>query len=128
MVNGIVECSVRDECETFIKKITQNEAAISKLASSYHPHGEDCTVFGLARGSFNYCLFVEFNPSAMRWVVRIPLIPRLAFVDEKLDAEIATMKYVPLRKDKHGPDTSQISHLENYDSEPNYSCIFNQKV
>ncbi len=104
MVNRIVERRIREECEIFITKITQNEAAIRKLASSHHPDGEDCTVFGQTRGSFNYCFFVRFDPSGMRWVVRIPLIPCLAFVEEKLEAEIATMKYVALLGDERGPN------------------------
>ncbi|WEW60876.1 hypothetical protein PRK78_006364 [Emydomyces testavorans] len=37
---------------------------------------------------------VNSNSEGEKWIVRIPLMPRLAFPEEKMRGEIATMKYV----------------------------------
>ena len=86
------------------EKSIDNEA-VCAVASSFHG-GNVCRIFDTKKGSFNLCYFVTFDsPSQVedpnsnsdevdRWVVRIPIVPRLGFPDEKHRSEIATMKYV----------------------------------
>jgi hypothetical protein len=81
----------------FVKSIDQD--AILTLASSYH-QDTPCKFFKpLKHGGFNVCFFVELeNPDAQaqkhRWVVRIPIplwLPA-AWINEKIEVEVATMK------------------------------------
>lgn len=68
------------------------------LATSFHPAKAPCRIFSSwTRGEFNVCFPVIFtqDPESMegeKWMVRIPLLPRLAFPKEKMRSEIATMK------------------------------------
>ncbi|KAJ9130438.1 Aminoglycoside 3'-phosphotransferase/choline kinase domain protein [Pleurostoma richardsiae] len=96
MRDRIVEEKVVLEREAFIASIDRD--AIRDLASSYH-NGDECTIFRMRHGSFNVCFFVEFDPPPHgrrrdKWVVRIPFPGRVPWVDEKIDSEVATMKYV----------------------------------
>jgi hypothetical protein len=114
MKDEIVEHRVRVERDRFVNAI--DPETICRLASSYY-NNEPCSIFKpFKRGSFNVCFFVEFAPSGHarngqwtsvverngetgrkgdRWVVRIPITPRVAFVDEKLEVEVATMRSAP---------------------------------
>ncbi|KAF8866939.1 hypothetical protein BDZ45DRAFT_667604 [Acephala macrosclerotiorum] len=95
MRDEIVDHRVREERERFIRAVDQE--AICLLASSYH-NGEPCSIFmKCSHGSYNLCIYVSFSPSGDRWVVRIPITPCLAFVDEKLAQEIAAMRCVAER-------------------------------
>ena len=71
------------------------DAAVCAAASSFHG-GDACTIFGKKKGGFNLCYFVAFDAGGSdktdRWVVKIPLVPRLGCLDEKHKSEIATMK------------------------------------
>ncbi|AEO64615.1 uncharacterized protein THITE_2142497 [Thermothielavioides terrestris NRRL 8126] len=74
-----------------------DEGTICSLASSFHG-GDPCTIFqDRRRGSFNVCFFVQFTrPPHDRWVVRLPIagaVPQ-PMLDEKLEIELATMRYV----------------------------------
>ena len=71
---------------------------VCELASSFHPSKSPCRILSdWKKGSFNVCFPVIFNqdPETLdgeKWMVRIPLLPRLAFPEEKMRSEIATMK------------------------------------
>lgn len=82
----------RDE---FIDSIPEHR--VHDIASS-HRDGKHCTAFQKPRhGSYNVCYFVSFE-DGVKWVVRVPLAPRLAFgARAKLESEIATMQYASLR-------------------------------
>ncbi|GAB0132414.1 hypothetical protein EsDP_00000852 [Epichloe bromicola] len=93
----IVEAKAEAALQRFITSIDESE--ILKLASSYHDN-DPCQMFQpIKHGSFNVCFFVQFaTPSSEgvpdRWVVRIPIPDQIPWIDEKIDVEIATMKYV----------------------------------
>jgi hypothetical protein len=100
MRDPIIKHRIRKEREAFIKSLDVD--AICRIASSHHD-GIACNIFRpLVHGAFNVCLFVEFEAPSMqfgkaalapeRWVVRIPIIQRISWADEKLEAEVATMK------------------------------------
>ncbi|WEW57028.1 hypothetical protein PRK78_002487 [Emydomyces testavorans] len=81
----------------FIASIDQ--ARVCALASSFHPKKWTCRIFGdVTKGSYNACFPIVFldaeGNEAEKWIVRIPLLPRLAFPEEKMRSEIATMKYI----------------------------------
>ncbi|OJD13730.1 hypothetical protein AJ78_05842 [Emergomyces pasteurianus Ep9510] len=93
------------EVKKFIESI--EPSLVCKLARSLHPEKKPCQGFSYPqKGSYNICFPVIFtdssgeNPnvestqSAERWMIRIPLLPRLAFPEEKMRGEIATMKYI----------------------------------
>ncbi|KAJ4152248.1 hypothetical protein NW754_004043 [Fusarium falciforme] len=90
-------CILKDKAEksrqSFIDSL--DIEAICRLASSYHG-GIPCTTFGSPKhGSFNVCVFVEFETSSPeRWVVRMPIPARAALIDERIETELVTMKYV----------------------------------
>lgn len=75
---------------------------VCQLASSFHPKARACRIFSeWKKGSYNVCFPVVFDADAdadsmegegEKWMVRIPLLPRLAFPEEKMRGEIATMK------------------------------------
>ena len=92
MIDEIIEDRLKKKCDDFIAYLQKKEPAICTLASVYHPVHEVCVVIDQKRGSFNYCFFVQFDRLCTKWIVRIPLRLRLTFVEEKLEAEIATMK------------------------------------
>lgn len=88
-------CILKDKAEknrqSFIDSLDIDE--ICRLASSYHG-GIPCKTFGPPKhGSFNVCVFVEFETSSPeRWVVRMPIPARAALIDERIETELATMK------------------------------------
>ncbi|KAI1935159.1 hypothetical protein LOZ66_005465 [Ophidiomyces ophidiicola] len=84
-------------CDEFIKAIDPFKAC--ELASTFHPKQLTCRIFGeWKKGSYNVCIPVAFEDGTEgmgeKWMVRIPLLPRLAFPEEKMRSEIATMKYI----------------------------------
>ncbi len=90
------------QTEAFIQSI--DPTAVCSLASR-HNGSRPCRFFRDAtRGSFNICFFVEFpendeiggdgdsaGAGLTRWVVRIPIAPRIENVWDKLQSEVATM-------------------------------------
>jgi hypothetical protein len=93
-MNAAVKQRVKIARERFINSI--DLSIVCQLASSYND-GEPCHVFQEPMaGSYNICypvLFSSQSDSKMKkWIVRIPLPPCVAFVDEKLESEIATMR------------------------------------
>ncbi|OAA63396.1 phosphotransferase enzyme family protein [Niveomyces insectorum RCEF 264] len=90
MRDYIAQDRSKKACAEFIQAIQPEE--ILQLASSYHDN-EPCKIFRPpAHGSFNVCFFVAFEKD--HWVVRLPIPSSVFWVDEKLEAEVATMKYV----------------------------------
>ncbi|KAF2452339.1 kinase-like domain-containing protein [Lineolata rhizophorae] len=96
-LNQIKSRDVQRAVDDYIASIHTD--AICALASSFRD-GEPCRIFmEMRKGSFNLCYFIVFNSEPEsdkgdKWVVRIPIVPRLGFPEEKMRAEIATMKYV----------------------------------
>jgi hypothetical protein len=100
---------VDNATNAFIASI--DRPTICDLASAFHPERKPCRVVcEPKKGSYNICFLVVFlsdeGDTDEKWVVRIPLAPRLAFPDEKMRSEIATMKYGPPY-----PPPSYIAHL-----------------
>ncbi|KAM5349986.1 hypothetical protein ACJ41O_006491 [Fusarium nematophilum] len=100
----------------FVKSV--DEKSILRLASLYHSD-EPCKIFRPTEyGSYNACFFVEFiGPSSIgrfdRWVVRIPIPARVPWINEKLDAEIATMKYIAANTSIPIPQVRAYSFIED---------------
>ncbi|KKZ68114.1 hypothetical protein EMCG_06224 [[Emmonsia] crescens] len=96
----ITQHRIKKNTEDFISSI--DPSAVCELATSFHPAKKRCRIFDeVKKGGFNVCFPVEFtedsndeNTPGERWMVRIPIMPRLAFPEEKLRSEIATMKFV----------------------------------
>lgn len=88
----IVQSRVHRERDEFIASISEEK--ICELASSWR-NDDPCQFFREPkRGSYNICYFVQFD-DLEQWVVRVPLVPCLAFgATYKLESEIATMQYV----------------------------------
>lgn len=78
------------ERDNFIKSIPHRQ--VLDLASSYCG-SRPCNFFREAvHGSYNVCFFVQFD-HGLRWVVRVPIAPSLAFQGrDKLESEIASMR------------------------------------
>ncbi|KAM5346690.1 hypothetical protein ACJ41O_009695 [Fusarium nematophilum] len=111
MKDRIVEDQIRRGRESFVRYLKEDKGeSICALASSYHD-GTPCSIFTVSHGSFNVCIFVQFDESqnaitperevepgrkvsSNRWVVRIPFPGRVPWIDEKIDSEVATMMYV----------------------------------
>ncbi|KAJ4321994.1 hypothetical protein N0V84_005041 [Fusarium piperis] len=100
MRDQIIEIQIKRSREAFIQDIRDAKGqAICDLASSYHD-GTPCHIFSITHGSFNICVCVQFDDdvaagaSPHRWVIRIPFPGRVPWIDEKIDSEVATMKYV----------------------------------
>ncbi|EER25477.1 hypothetical protein CPC735_065770 [Coccidioides posadasii C735 delta SOWgp] len=98
-MDSITQHRVTQEAENFIASI--DPSAVCDLASSFHPAKKQCRIFGdVKKGGFNVCFPVQFTGDAAddstpeRWMIRIPILPRLAFPKEKLRGEIATMKFI----------------------------------
>ncbi|EGD97990.1 serine/threonine protein kinase [Trichophyton tonsurans CBS 112818] len=102
LTSHILEKKVKE----FIDSI--EPSLVCELASSLHPEKKSCKFFSdPKKGSYNVCfpiVFTEQVPNAAepastqetteRWMIRVPLLPRLAFPEEKLRSEIATMKFI----------------------------------
>ncbi|KAH7157741.1 hypothetical protein B0J13DRAFT_581780 [Dactylonectria estremocensis] len=93
MDQAILKTEVEREIERFVESINTN--AICRLASSYHG-GVPCQKSRVPKhGCFNVCIFVVFNTSPPdRWVVRIALPALAAWIDERIETQLANMKYV----------------------------------
>lgn len=75
--------------QAFIDSIDLND--ICRLAS-HHNSSKPCRIFrDHAHGSFNVCYFVEFEDGT-KWVVRIPLVPCIPNVWDKVQSEVATVR------------------------------------
>lgn len=83
--------AVKDAADAFIESL--QTSAVEALASR-HNHGKPCKVSHRLHRSFNVCYFVEFE-DGLSWTVRIPITPRLHSPWEKLQSEVATLRYVP---------------------------------
>lgn len=101
-----VECGIKGDAQalpeqdvTASKKAKQefmaslSRDAIRKLASRYNEY-KPCEIFGEANGSFNACFFVLFPDDGARWVVRVPIEIEFQQPWEKLQSEVATVKYL----------------------------------
>ncbi|KAM3497916.1 hypothetical protein MY10362_008745 [Beauveria mimosiformis] len=101
-----VECGIKDDAQaeseqdvTASKRAKQafmaslSRDAIRKLASRYNEH-KPCEIFGEDNGSFNACFFVLFPDDGARWVVRVPIETEFQQPWEKLQSEVATVKYL----------------------------------
>lgn len=95
----LVQSRVHRERDEFIASIPKHQ--VLALASS-HRNATPCDFFDEPkRGSYNICYFLRF-PEDVKWVVRIPLVPCLAFGSRsKLESEIATMQYATLASHSH---------------------------
>ncbi|KAI8681736.1 APH domain-containing protein [Fusarium keratoplasticum] len=84
-----------EQLEERIKKfiVSLDEDAICRLASQ-HNGQKPCRVVGRDRGSFNVCFFIHFDQDGGRWVVRIPLEPVVQHAWDKVQSEVATMRYL----------------------------------
>ncbi|RFU31554.1 hypothetical protein B7463_g4775, partial [Scytalidium lignicola] len=89
---------IDDAADAFIASI--DLLKICNLASTFHPEHKPCRLVDNKprKGSYNVCFLIVFlsdgSDTEEKWVIRIPLIPRLAFPEEKTRSEIATMKYI----------------------------------
>ncbi|KAK3358655.1 phosphotransferase enzyme family protein [Lasiosphaeria ovina] len=91
----IVQSRVHRERDQFIASIPEHQ--VLTLASSYR-NAAPCDFFDKPkRGSYNICYFVQF-PDGVKWVVRVPLAPCLAFGGRrKLESEVAAMQVITSR-------------------------------
>ncbi|KAF5020347.1 hypothetical protein F66182_7630 [Fusarium sp. NRRL 66182] len=93
----IAEAKAQAAEKAFVTSIDERD--ILDLASLYHDN-KPCQVFQPSKqGSYNVCFFVQFaapstGGSPDRCVVRIPIPEQIPWIDEKIDVEVATMKYV----------------------------------
>ncbi|KAI2208297.1 hypothetical protein LOZ16_003567 [Ophidiomyces ophidiicola] len=90
-------------CDEFIKAIDPLKAC--ELASTFHPKQLTCRIFDeWKKGSYNVCIPVVFEDGTEgmgeKWMVRIPLLPRLAFPEEKMrkDRYIMEKTTIPIPK------------------------------
>ncbi|KAK1767337.1 hypothetical protein QBC33DRAFT_65943 [Phialemonium atrogriseum] len=128
MRDPILQDKMITERERFVNSI--DPEAVCRLASSYH-NGDHCKVFRPPKhGSFNVCWFVEFDLTAVsrdtqvrpdRWVVRIPISPRVPWIDEKIEVEVATMSYIAAKTRIPVPRIHAWSFVEG--SPINAACI-----
>jgi hypothetical protein len=80
---------IEEGLKVFIDFIDPND--VCKLASQ-HNSSKACRIFREpANGSYNVCYFVEFEDST-KWVVRIPLVPCISNVWDKVQSEVATIR------------------------------------
>ncbi|KAI1935948.1 hypothetical protein LOZ66_004865 [Ophidiomyces ophidiicola] len=111
-MDQIARHRLEKEVQKFVLSI--DRSAVCALASSFHPKKQRCQIFeDEKKGSYNICIPVEFfdkndESTGERWMVRIPLLPRLGFPEEKLRGEIATMKFIA------EITTVPIPHLHGY--------------
>ncbi|KAK0632513.1 hypothetical protein B0T14DRAFT_550025 [Immersiella caudata] len=77
--------------QAFIDSINPND--ICKLASR-HNSSKTCRIFrDPVNGSYDVSYFVEFEDGT-KWVVRIPLEPYICNVWDKVQSEVATVRYL----------------------------------
>jgi len=80
---------IEEDLKTFIDSIDPD--AVCRLASQ-HNSSKACRIFREpANGSYNVCYFVEFEDGT-QWVVRIPLVPSVSNVWDKVQSEVATVR------------------------------------
>lgn len=91
MANSILKDQARKDCDRFINSLDLDE--ICRLASSYHG-GLSCQVARVLRyNPFNVGVIVMFPTSPPdTWVVRLPIPGLVVWIDEKIEAELATMR------------------------------------
>ncbi|OBT61013.1 hypothetical protein VE03_09603 [Pseudogymnoascus sp. 23342-1-I1] len=80
------------------QKLSLVGPAICQLASKF-PDGRLCYVADLKCGSFNFCIKVQFKDDGVEWVLRFPIPGKVMFPEQKVRAEVATMRYIAEKTD-----------------------------
>ncbi|KPM42315.1 hypothetical protein AK830_g4298 [Neonectria ditissima] len=123
MRNTIIKDKADKEHQSFVESIDTN--AICRPASSHHA-GLPCKTFRSPKhGSFNVYIFVEFNSYSPpeRWAIRIPLPARTAWIDEKIEAKLATMRYVTTKTTIPVPYLHAYSFTESSPIQPAFIIL-----
>ncbi len=92
MIDEIIEDRLKKKCDDFIACFQKKEPAICTLTSTHYSVYEAYVMIDQKKKNFNYCFFVQFDRSRTKWIVWISLRLQLAFIEEKLEAEIAIIR------------------------------------
>ncbi|KAI9766694.1 MAG: hypothetical protein M1840_006338 [Geoglossum simile] len=68
-------------------------SAVCNLASQFKDK-QPYQVVGLFCGSFNFCFKVLFPDDGVRWMVRFPIPGKAMFPEEKLQSEVAALRFM----------------------------------
>jgi hypothetical protein len=66
---------------------------VEEIASEFHS-GERCQVIERFEGAFNYCFRLRFNSDHTDWLLRFPIPGDVMRPAEKINQEVAVMKFV----------------------------------
>lgn len=99
-MNSISAAQAEKRRQFFIGELESRLDQFCDLATFHHPKNLACKPFKpdgdegfVKHGSFNACIFVQFQPpGSERWVVRVPIPGMNPWVAESLSSEVATMK------------------------------------
>lgn len=80
------------------QKHSQVGPVICKLASKFRDNGQ-CYVADLNCGSFNFCIKAQFEDDREEWMLRFPIPGKVMFAEQKVRAEVATMRYIREKTD-----------------------------
>jgi hypothetical protein len=77
----------------FIEKLKSNLESVLRLTESLSPVPTHCSSAGFVCGAYNFCVRLRLDSGARR-IIRFPFPSEVSNIDEKMGAEVATMKLV----------------------------------
>jgi Phosphotransferase enzyme family len=79
--------------EGMIQNVKENLPTLISIAETFCPTGATCTLSGFVRGGYNFCIKLQVS-SGERWFMRLPMSSHVHDVEEKIMAEVSTMRLV----------------------------------
>ncbi|KFY95513.1 hypothetical protein V500_02740 [Pseudogymnoascus sp. VKM F-4518 (FW-2643)] len=80
------------------QKLSRVGPAVCQLASKFRDN-RPCYVADLKCGSFNFCIKVQFEVDGEEWMLRFPIPGKVMFAEQKVRAEVATIRYIKEKTD-----------------------------
>jgi aminoglycoside phosphotransferase (APT) family kinase protein len=92
-INELAKADREVRRKAFIETLKSNLTLILHLVESFSPTPTNCSSTGFISGAYNFCIRLRLE-SGTKWIIRFPLPSEVNNVEEKMSAEVATMKLV----------------------------------
>ena len=85
--------ALEEDKKAWIAKASKSASGICDLVNPYRQR-DDCLFVSLHCGSFNFSYRLHWEDDEEDWLIRFPIPGKSMFLDEKVQNEVAVMKYV----------------------------------
>lgn len=92
-INELKKIEREAERQKLIENVKANMPSVLSIAEVFCPAAATCTPVGFIRGGYNFCIKLQVS-SGERWIMRLPMSSHIYDVEEKIVAEVSTMRLV----------------------------------